>query len=92
MALGISATLFYPELRQSIKQSPLAYLRAFLVFRVYQKVPLSLRERVGVRATERRNQLRKPAAIRATLTPDPSPTERLRGDYGIGSLSSRQVF
>ncbi|HOP77710.1 MAG TPA: hypothetical protein PLD05_09465, partial [Thermogutta sp.] len=42
-------------------------------------------ERVGMRASERRNRLRKPAAIRATLSPDPSPAERVRGDYGIGS-------
>ncbi len=49
-----------------------------------QKVPLSLRERVGVRASERRARLRKPAAIQVTLTPDTSPAERERGDYGIG--------
>jgi len=50
-----------------------------------QKVPLSLRERVGVRASERRNRWRKPAAIRATLTPDPSPAERVSEDYGVRS-------
>jgi len=33
-----------------------------------QKVPLSLWERVGVRASNRRNRLSKPAAIRATLS------------------------
>jgi len=38
-----------------------------------------------VRASDRRNRSRKPAAIRVTLTPDPSPAERARGDYGIGS-------
>jgi len=38
-----------------------------------------------VRASERRNRLRKPAANRATLTPDPSPGERARGDYGRDS-------
>ncbi len=50
-----------------------------------QKVPLSLRERVRVRASDRRNRLSKPAAIRATLTPDPSPAERARENYGMGS-------
>jgi|GEM_PF-6704861 len=53
---------------------------------VYPKTfPLSLRERVGVRASQGQNQLRKPATIRPTLTPDPSPAERARGDYKIGS-------
>ncbi|HPZ84553.1 MAG TPA: hypothetical protein PL064_14030, partial [Thermogutta sp.] len=47
------------------------------------------RERVGVRASDRRNRSRKPPAIRATLTPNPSPAERARGDYGIGSKPYR---
>jgi len=52
-----------------------------MLLRVYPKEsPLSLRERVGVRASERENRLRKPAVIRATVTPDPSPSERVRGD------------
>jgi len=55
-------------------------------FRAYLKKP-PLRERVGVRASDRRRQSRKAAAIRATLTPDPSPAERARGDYGIGSYT-----
>jgi len=38
-----------------------------------------------MRASDRRSRSRKPAAIRATLTPAPSPAERERGDYGIGS-------
>ncbi len=50
-----------------------------------QKVPLSLRERVGVRASGCRSPSRKPAAIRVTLTTDPSPAERARGNYGTGS-------
>jgi len=53
-----------------------------------KKSPLSLRERVGVRASERRNRLRNPAAIRATLTPDPSRAEHVKGDYGIVSKSA----
>jgi len=56
-----------------------AYVKAYR-----KKLPLSLWERVGVRASEPHNRLRKPAAIRATLTPDPSPAKRARGDYGIG--------
>ncbi|GEM_PF-1069130 len=50
-----------------------------------QKAPLSLRERVGVRANERRSRSGKPAGVRATLTPDPSPAKRERGDFGIRS-------
>jgi len=46
---------------------------------------LSLWERVGVRASDRRSLSRKRAAIRATLTPGPSPAERERGGCGIGS-------
>jgi len=49
-----------------------------------QKVPLFLRERVGVTASERRSRSSKPAAIRAIFTPEPSPAERVNGDYGIG--------
>jgi len=57
-----------------------------------QKVPLSLRERVGVRASERRNRLRKPAAIRTILTSEPCPAEHVRGDYGIVSSSPVNDF
>ena len=45
-----------------------------------------------MRASERRNQLRKPAAIGATLTPDPSLAEAVKGDYGIRSYAKRGQF
>jgi|GEM_PF-5902460 len=44
---------------------------------------LSLWERVRVRAPDRRSPPRKPAAIRATVTPGPSPAEQEKGGCRI---------
>ncbi len=58
--------------------------REVIHLRPIPKFPLPLGEGwgEGKRLSE---WIRKPAAIRATLTPDPCPAERAKGGCGIGS-------